>query len=898
MTQSPTRKTVVTTCTRNCPNTCGLRAVVEDGRLVGLTGDPAHPYTRGTACGKTARYIQRVYSPERVLHPLLRRNGAWERVSWDAALDFTADALKRVISEHGPEAVLYYQGMGERTALKLLNSYFFNLLGGTSATYGALCGGTGQASQNLDVGERVSHDPLDHYNSQAMILWGRNPASTNISLLNVIKDIRKRGGPVVLVDPAPTRTVRLVDRHIAPRPNSDAFLALAVARHILEAGAADMEFLNRHTEGHEAYLALLRRFTPEELRDRCDVSRDDIKFLAETLMFRKPVSILLGWGLHRHEYAHYAVRSIDALGAMAGLLGVPGGGVSQGFEEYGPYDERWWGWNLNPPRRKFLLPRIGEEILDAADPPVKMAVITASNPACMSPNSQMVARGLRSLDCVVYTGHFLDDTADLATVFLPATTFLEEDDVAAGYGHNYVGGVNKAIEPLGECRSEFHIFQALAKRFPFAEEYCRPLRDWLTDICAPMTLKGCCLEDLRHAPFRMPAAMVPYANGLFPTPSGKFRCLEDIDPTHLLPKADLPYTLMTIASHDHICSERTYTEHTSLPLCFLAESEARRQGLADGEPALLSNQNGEAAVRICAKSGQRPDIIVVERGGWLKAGHGLNRFTPSRGSRVGNGTPYYDTHVSLQPLFTSGAQPRLLVLQNSDGAPGGLFTHALEQCGARLTTVKAHRGEAMPPTPGDFAALVVLGGSQDAYDDAASPFLRAEMDLMLAFAAADKPVTGICLGGQLLARAHGGKVHAMQKLEFGFARLEVTAEGELDPLLDKALPLPLLMEYHQDAFSLPPDAVLLVSGGVSPQAFRIGRASYGFQFHLEVSAIGVADWLRDLREDETSRYARYREQFDDAFFDELMMDLPVTAWESARFCRQVARNWLKMIAPS
>ena len=186
------KRVIFTTCTRDCPNACGLAAQVEDGRLTRLSGHPDHPLTRGVACVKAARYVKRVYDPERVTHPLIRRESGWERATWDEALDLVAERLKTTIAESGAEAVLYYQGYGERTGLKLLNKYFFNLLGGVTFTRGSLCGGCGQASQNLDFGVRVSHDPLDHENSKAMILWARNPVSTNISLTGVARRIRDR----------------------------------------------------------------------------------------------------------------------------------------------------------------------------------------------------------------------------------------------------------------------------------------------------------------------------------------------------------------------------------------------------------------------------------------------------------------------------------------------------------------------------------------------------------------------------------------------------------------------------------------------------------------------------------------------------------------------------------
>lgn len=640
----------VTTCTRDCPNTCGLVASVKDGRLIGLSGSPDHPLTRGAACHKTSKYIERVYSSERITSPMVREPSGWRKVSWDYALDLTARKIKEICETQGPEAILYYQGYGERTALKLLNPYFFNLLGGVTTLKGSLCGGTGQASQNMDFGIRISHDPLDHYNSNAMILWSRNPVTTNISLVPIIKDIKKRGGRIIVIDPWKNRSAALADRYISPAPGRDAFLAMAAAKIIYDNNAQDADFLENHASGAALYKEILDKYSIDELCGLADVKREDAQFTADTLMECKPASVLLGWGLHRHRDAHYSIRAIDALGAISGNIGVEGGGVSQGFEEYGPYDQKYRGDGLNPKKRTLLMPCIGDEILNASDPGIKMIFVTAANPVCMAPNSNKVINAFKRTEFIVYSGHFMDDTAELANVFLPATTFLEEDDVMASYGHNYVGPVNRAIEPVGECRPEFMIFYELAKRFPFADKFCRSADDWLYDICSPVREAGCSMDDLIKGPFRMPEPMAPYTDKNFPTKSGKFEFMTEFDPSRLTTgDSTYPYALLTVAAHGYICSELTMAEHSMLPEVIIHPEEADRSGLTDGNPAVLKSKNGSLKVMVRTDTDMRRDCIVAPRGGWIKAGHGLNQLTPDIASSVGGGTPYYCTRVNLAP---------------------------------------------------------------------------------------------------------------------------------------------------------------------------------------------------------------------------------------------------------
>ena len=639
---------IVTTCTRDCPSCCGLVAHVEDGRLTALTGNPDHPLNRGGCCAKMKDYVRRVYSPERVVHPLRRVGREWRRVSWDEALDLLAERLKTYVRESGPESILHYQGYGERTALKLLNGRFFAHLGGVTGLAGTLCSGTAYAAMARDFGERVSHDPLDHLESRTAVLWGRNPAATQFNLTRILSAVRKKGGQVLLVDPAATESLALSDRHIQLAPGGDLHLALGAARHVLENAWEDTNFIAGRTLGFESFRELAFSRTVAEHASLAGVAAADVRDLAQALCAARPASILLGWGMHRYVDAHLAVRAIDALAAVTGNVGVPGGGVSQGFEEYGPYDQSVWGEDMHPPRRALLLPSIGSELLAADDPPVRMAVVSAANPVCMVPDSGQVALAFASREFVAYLGHFMDDTARHAHLFLPATTFLEEDDAVAAYGHNYLGPVNKAVEPVGECRSQFDIYQDLAGRFDFAGDFVRPLASWLETICSPFLDKGFTLGELRSGPLRDPdAPMTPWANGHFKTPSGRFEFLDSLAQAQAV-EDDYPLTLLTTGSPRHLCSELTLTEHDPLPEARIHPDAGRSLGIGDNSPAWIESDLGRMKVLVVFDARQRTDVCLCRRGGWIAAGHGLNRIVKARVSTLGNGTPYYQTRVTLR----------------------------------------------------------------------------------------------------------------------------------------------------------------------------------------------------------------------------------------------------------
>jgi anaerobic selenocysteine-containing dehydrogenase len=637
-----------TTCTRDCPNSCSLVAVVEDGRLISLVGDPDAPTNQGRTCAKCARFVKRVYDPRRVLQPLRKKNGVFRPVGWPEALDELAERLRRT-AELDPQRILYYQGFGARTALKLVNRRFFNLLGPTTVTKGTICGGAGQAAQDLDFGQRISHDLRDYRNSGALIVWGRNPAATSLNLVPVMKFLADQGRPVVLIDPVATSSARLCTWTLNPKPGSDSFLALALAGELLDAGAADLDFLENRCVGLEAYLRVVRAQSLEERAALCDVPARDVRALARLIMDHKPVGFVLGWGLHRWQRAHMTLRAIDALGATAGAIGVSGGGVSQGFEEYQPYDWDVWGDQLRPGRRKLFMPLLGQE-LEAADPPVEWALITAGNPVAMLPDANRVAAALAKVPFLAVAGHFLDDTALLADLFLPVTTFLEERDVVASYGHSWIGPLNQAIEPLGEAKSDFDLFMELGKRFDFAPEYVKSRDQWLRLIMRPTLEMGVSLEQIfEGGAYQRDIPHVPYQDRVFPTPSGKFQLLDSFEPPaeH---EGQRAYQLMSTAPREWLCSEILEDEHPDCLPVFINSLEAEKLGLVEGELVELRSRFGVLKALTRLSPGLRRDLVVVPRGGWGRKGCNVNVLTKALLTEVGQGTAYYESRVDVKKI--------------------------------------------------------------------------------------------------------------------------------------------------------------------------------------------------------------------------------------------------------
>jgi anaerobic selenocysteine-containing dehydrogenase len=384
---------------------------------------------------------------------------------------------------------------------------------------------------------------------------------------------------------------------------------------------------------------------------RCDVPLEQIRALAEILMLRKPVGFLLGWGLHRWEYAHTSIRAIDALGAVVGSIGVPGGGVSQGFEEYQPYDARIWGDALNPASRRLLMPLLAQE-LERATPPIQMIMVTAGNPLVMLPNARRVKAAFDRIPFKVVVGHFLDDTANEADLFLPATTFLEEKDVVASYGHSFLGPVKQAIDPVGKAKSDFQIFMELGQRFEFADKYVKSLEEWLALILTPTLTAQTTLADIFDGGFfQRDIPHVPYTDKIFATNSSRFKLLSSFELPER-PYESGQFALMSTAPFKWLCSELNPRQFKGPLPVQMSTAQAEALGIDNGELCHVYNELGCLTCQMRHVSGQRDDLVVVPRGGWDSLSCNVNVLTMDMVSKVGKGTPYYETRVRVRPRET------------------------------------------------------------------------------------------------------------------------------------------------------------------------------------------------------------------------------------------------------
>jgi anaerobic selenocysteine-containing dehydrogenase len=531
------RRVVKSVCPLDCPDTCSMRVTVEGGVAVDLRGDPDHPFTRGFLCQKMARYLDRVYSPERLLHPLRRvgpkGRGEFEPIGWDEALGLIAGRFAEVArSADGPQAILpysYYGTMGKLQASGLDRRFFHRL--GASKLDRTICASAGSLGYEYTVGlGRHGADPMAVPACRFLVNWGSNTANTNSHLWSLMVKARQNGATIVTIDPYKSPTARRSDWHIQPRPGTDAAMALGVMHVIWRDGLQDDDYLARGTVGAEALRRrVLDEYPPERVEAITGVDAETLATFARRYARERPSLIRLNYGLQRHHGGGMAVRTIACLPAVVGAWRDVGGGAL--LSTSGTYDfnaDRLARPDLSPPgTRTVNMNRLAEALHgELPGPPVRALYVYNCNPAAVAPDQARVLEGLRRDDLfTVVHEQFATDTVDYADVVLPATTQLEHFDIHGSYGHHFVMLNPLAVAPRGECRSNNDVFRALAARlgfepglFPDDRALARELLD------GGPTLRGVTLDRLDaegSVRLNLPERYAPFAAGVFPTPSGK-----------------------------------------------------------------------------------------------------------------------------------------------------------------------------------------------------------------------------------------------------------------------------------------------------------------------------------------------------------------------------------------
>jgi len=675
-------------CPHDCPDTCVMTVDVEDGRAVAIGGDPDHRFTQGFLCAKVNRYLERVYSPERVLHPMRRAGrkgeGRFERISWDEALDTVAGRLREIAVAFGPQAVLPYSYAGNMGLLGFgsMDRRFFGALG-ASLLDRTICSSAGAHGYKATAGKTMGFDPEAVVHARLVVAWGANIVSSNVHLWPFVEEARRRGARFVCVDPFRSRTAEKADLHIAPLPGTDAALALGMMHVVFRDGLEDRDWLERHTTGHEDLRERAREWTPSRAAEATGLRPEEIEAFAREYATTRPSAIRLNYGLNRHAGGGMAVRTVACLPAVVGAWRDVGGGALLSTSGTFPVDEAALERpDLVPPGTRTLnMSQLGRILTDATlDPPVKALLVYNSNPAAVAPEQDAVRRGLARDDLfVVVHEQFQTDTADFADVLLPATTTLEHYDIHKAYGHLYVSLSEPAIAPLGEAMPNTELFRRLAARMGLDhpclresdEQMARQAFKWDHPFMKGITFER--LEREGSVRLAVPDPFVPFAEGAFPTPSGKCELrsekllAEGHDPVPgYVPPREGPtsapeiakrYPLAFISPPAHHFLNSTFSAQ---PVFLRREGEASvtihpddaaPRGIGDGALARVFNDRGSFLARARVSDAARRGVVVGLSIWWPKlcpGGRNANAVTSQALTDMGGGATFFDALVEVE----------------------------------------------------------------------------------------------------------------------------------------------------------------------------------------------------------------------------------------------------------
>jgi len=751
------KRVVHAACPHDCPDACGVLITIEDGRATRIQGDPEHPVTRGFLCAKVAKYLDRVYSPDRVLYPMRRvapkgpcgagapAREAFERISWDEALDEITHRLRRIVAEYGPESILPYSYGGTLGALNgaSMDRRFFHRLG-ASQLQRSICSTAGEEGLKSVIGIKLGTEPEQFAHSRYIIAWGSNIHGNNVHLWPFIEEARRKGAKLVVIDPYRTRTAKCADWYLPIHPGTDAALALGLMHVIIKEDLFDADYVSRYTIGFEELKARAQQYPPEKVAHWTGISAADICKLAREYAIQRPSVIRVNYGIQRSERGGMSMRAVTMLPCLIGSWKELGGGLqlslsgSYGLNREGLEMPQLMHKALGRPARIVNMVQLGSALNTLTAPPIQALFVYNSNPAAVCPNHNEVVRGLMrpGLFTIVHE-QFFTDTTDYADIVLPATTFFEHKDLQTAYGHYYLQVSHQAMDPVGECRSNVEMFRALAERMGFDDDCFRETVDSMIDraLAAPNPrLTGITRERLERehrirlnfestttshvgtaapgrpaerssaetAPTRVAtgvspvqversstaAPFFPFAQGNFPTPSGKAEFYSEtlkrqgLDPVVAFTPpeesrngsgskaAGFPLELLARKPDNHLNSSFANLPSVREMEPWIGDLEmhpadAEVRGVRDGDRIRAFNHRGEIVLqaRVVGSrvdgspidgsqiDGSVPPGVVAARLDWARfspGGHNINVLTSEKLTDMGNAATFYSVSVEVE----------------------------------------------------------------------------------------------------------------------------------------------------------------------------------------------------------------------------------------------------------
>ena len=690
-------------CTLDCQDTCSTiaRTDLKNGKeTITIKGNPDHPFTRGVICRKGRNAHQRLKSPERITTPLLKQNGVFHPVSWDAALDLTAKKIEPLRSN--PAAMLHVRSYGFRGPLSNGSKYLFNALG-ASTTRGALCDDAGCTAYMEDFGALEMNDPMELLHADHIINWGKDLSRSSIHLMDLIKQARRRGCCITTVSPGGDGNDKISDRMIRVRPGRDRFLAAAIIKVILERNLEDANAVSQAQNFH-SFREMVTAPSLKTLLKACDCSTEDLEYLVDVLTKRKKidpsppavpsmpqgneraaVAILMGWGIQRYRFGGETVRYLNALSFLSGHVGQSGGGTYFNISSGRNLNSNWVS-AAGSPARALLLPRIGQEILHA-DPPIEFLLTDGSNFVNQAPDAATTMEAMKKIPFKVVIDAFMTDTASRADLILPCALDYEREEIVGSCLHNYVNYGAQVFPPSGSARCDFDIMTDLASRLkiPFPTKEAILEKSLNSPPLSHLGKSSQLMKRMREKGFvKASHPAVAWKDLQFAHPDGKYRL-----PTRLTLEPDCPISgtsqqshggspdrygtsqhahgnatadtsgidsespeypmhLLSLVNRDFMHSQIPETKQDERLNVWINPDSPHLKSLDITSPLYLATPLGRLPVKLNMMESLHPLALMVRRGGWLKYDRCVNALIAPEITDIGETAAYYSQCARLE----------------------------------------------------------------------------------------------------------------------------------------------------------------------------------------------------------------------------------------------------------
>lgn len=680
-------KVYTTACPRNCYSTCTFKVFVQKDKVVSIEPHSANRATPEGICLKGLSYVERANSPSRIIYPHRKDSkGHFKRISWDEAYDTLVGRLKHYRENYGPQSVLFYAASGMSGLINELSGKFWReLYGGATTVYGNLCWPAGLEATRLTLGENKHNVPWDLKNAKLIVLWGKNPAESNIQEMIPIGEAIDNGGQLIVVDPRRTDSSQRASLLIQPTPGTDAALALAVANLLILNNWIDKEFIDEHASGFEQFKEHIKDCSSLWASEITGVPEEFIYKLAWSIGNIKPMTLIPGYGMQRYSNGGQTVRCLLALSVLTGNIGKSGACWQYANLQSYVFDDLLEPLSYYPPekpdgiiRRSISTARLGVDMLATDNPPLKMVWVERGNPLAQNPDTTNVLKAFRKLDFRVVVEQFFTDTALEADLVLPAKNMFEQSDIIGSYWNPYVQLKQKVVEPAGEVIPENEIYYNLALRLGLS-------KDEVEKVLIPPGDEGVeaflneklnrfpelSLAKLKEEPILAPGLQeIAFSDKIFRTPSGKIELfsaqaekLWGVNPLPTFEKLiegysagsedeKYPLYLMSPNTKNRIHSQFNNLEVIKMlspePFVEINKRDAELRRIKEGDMVKVYNDRGEVTVKALVTFALKRGCVVIHNGWWKAEGCPLNVLSCGRETDMGHGTAFHDNMVEVE----------------------------------------------------------------------------------------------------------------------------------------------------------------------------------------------------------------------------------------------------------